>query len=247
MSTWSETASARTTVLRGGAASIARPARMDAELRTSPYATAEAVDARLTDPHLQGVVQSAKDEAQRAGYADGHREGYAHGLEVAATEARAVAQAQAQASAAAERDRDDRVRAALDVLDRLAAALQAREAVAVHEVEGVVTDLALQISAAVLTRELALSADPGRDALARALALAPHDAAVTARLHPTDAASLAGVDSFAGRPLQVVADPAVEPGGCVVDTAGRRIDAQVGPALARVAAALRASSAGVPA
>jgi flagellar assembly protein FliH len=212
---------------------------MDAELRTSPYATAEAVDSRLTDPHLQGVVQSAKDAAQRAGYAEGHREGYAHGLEVAATEARAVALAQAEAHAAAERDREARVHAALEVLDRVTTALQAREAVAVHEVEDAVTDLALQISAAVLTRELALSTDPGRDALARALALAPRDAAVTARLHPADAASLAGVDSFAGRPLHVVADPAVEPGGCVVDTAGRQIDAQVGPALARVAAVLR--------
>ena len=239
MSTWSETASPRGTVLRGGAASLARPARMDAELRTSPYATAEAVDSRLTDPHLQGVVQSAKDEAQRAGYADGHREGYAHGLEVAAAEARAVARAQAQATAATEQQRNARLQAALEVLDRVTAALQAREAVAVAEVEDAITDLALQVSAAVLTRELAVCADPGREALARALALAPRDAAVTARLHPLDATALAGIDSFAGRPLQVVADPAVEPGGCVVDTAGRQIDAQVGPALARVAAVLR--------
>ena len=42
-----------------------------------------------------------------------------------------------------------------------------------------------------------------------------------------------------GRQLVVVADPAVEPGGCVAEAAGRQVDAQVGPALARVAAVLR--------
>ena len=54
MSTWSD-APVRSTVLRGGAAALARPARMDSELRSTPYASSPVVDARLTDPHLADV------------------------------------------------------------------------------------------------------------------------------------------------------------------------------------------------
>ena len=44
---------------------------------------------------------------------------------------------------------------------------------------------------------------------------------------------------MAGRSIVLVADPDVARGGCVVDAAGRRIDAQIETALERVAAALR--------
>ena len=243
MSTWSDAApypgTARSTVLRGGAASVARPARIDAELRTSPFAASYAVDSRLTDPHLEQVVQSATEAAVERGRAEGQAAGYAAGLAMAAAEAELAAQAQAETFTTAERRRDARLQEALDVLDRLADELRSREAVALAEVEHVVVDLALQIARTVLDRELSTSADPGREALTRALALAPQDAAATARLHPADVATLAGVEDLAaGRALTVVADASVERGGCVLDTAGRSIDARVGSALARVAAVL---------
>ena len=92
----------------------------------------------------------------------------------------------------------------------------------------------------MLDRELAVSTDPGADAIARALALVPGDSPVTVRLHPDDVRVLGEVSHLAqGRELVVVADPAVERGGCVAEAAGRQVDAQVGPALARVAAVLR--------
>jgi flagellar biosynthesis/type III secretory pathway protein FliH len=92
----------------------------------------------------------------------------------------------------------------------------------------------------VLDRELADQRRPGADAIARALALAPrrrprHRAAAPRR-RPRARRPAAG---RTGRELVVVADPAVEPGGCVAEAAGRQVDAQVGPALARVAAVLR--------
>lgn len=239
MSTWSDSAH-RTTVLRGGDAVGVRPARMDAELRTSEFATSYAVDARLTDPHLQGVVDAATRRAVEQGHAEGHRAGYAAGMAVAAAEAHVAAQEAAQAITQAEAGRDAQLAAALDVLATAAEAFRQRDAVSLAEVEDVVTDLALGITRAVLDRELTLSDNPGRDAVARALTLAPQDCPATVRLHPTDAAALGPVEDLgAGRRLVVVADPSVERGGCVVDAAGRQIDAQVGPALARVAAALR--------
>jgi flagellar assembly protein FliH len=243
MSTSSEPAfsrSSRSAVLRGGDAAGARPARIDADLRTSPFTPLNAVDARLTDPHLEQVVAAAKRQAVAEGHTEGHAAGYAAGRAVADAEALVTAQAIAQQQAGAEARRQAEVAQALDVLGRAADGFRQREAVSVAEVEDVVVDLALQVARAVLDREIASSTDPGRDALARALVLAPTDCPATARLHPDDAAALGPVDDLAAaRRLVVVPDPSVERGGCVVDAAGRQIDAQVGPALARVAAALR--------
>lgn len=239
MSTWSE-APARSSVLRGGAATTARPARLDSDLRATPFASAHAVDARLTDPHLQAVVAEAGRAAAEQGHAEGYVAGYEQGRAAAAVEAAQAEQRRTAEDAAAQAAAQARLAAVLDVLDTATTALARREAVAIAEVEDVVAGLALDIARAVLDRELAVAADPGREALARALALAPDGTPAVARLHPEDAALLQDAElELSGRSLQLVADPSVEPGGCVVDTAGRRIDAQVGPALARVEAVLR--------
>ena len=239
MSTWSDGLT-RGSVLKGGEAALARSARMDAELRTSAYAPATAVDARLTDPHLQSVVDRARAAAQEAGWTEGHAEGYAAGLAAAADVARRTAEDVRAESEAAERQRDAHLSRAVELLLTAAGAFRSAEQVAVAEVEDTVVELALSVARAVLGRELAASTDPGADALARALALAPQDCPVTVRLHPDDVRTLGALSCLApGRELVVVADPAVERGGCVAEAAGRSIDAQVGPALARVAAVPR--------
>lgn len=237
MSTWSESP-ARSRVLRGGAATVARAARIDSDLRTTPFATVHAVDARLTDPHLEAVVAEATRVATERGRAEGYEHGYAAGLAKAEAEATVRAAEQAQAAAATELARDAQLQDRLAALRSATEALLRREAVAVAEVEATVVELALGLARAVLDREIRSASDPGREALTRALALAPQGAPAVARLHPDDHALL--VDALpADRQLTVLADPAVERGGCVVDTAGRRIDAQVGPALERAAAVLR--------
>jgi flagellar assembly protein FliH len=243
MSSWSEAPARptvlRSAVLRGSDAAQARPARMDAELRTSPFAAGHAVDARLTDPHLEQVVAAARQQAMEQGAAEGHRAGYAAGLAVAEAEAHVAAQQAAQAAAAGEAQRDAQLAAALVVLSDAAEAFRQREATSLAEIEHVVADLALRVARAVLDRELAVSKNPGQEALTRALALAPQDCPATIRLHPSDVAVLGDVEALAGgRRLTVVPDSSVEPGGCVVDAAGRQVDAQIGSALERVAAVL---------
>ncbi len=239
MSTWSDSGS-RGFVLKGGDAAVARSARMDAELRTSAFAPSTGVDARLTDPHLQSVVDRARRAAAATGRAEGYAEGYTAGLAAAAEVAESTA-AQVRADAeAGERQRDAHLARAVELLLTAAAAFRSCEQVAVADIEDTVVELALSIARSVLARELATSADPGADAIARALALAPDDGPVTVRLHPDDVRALGDLPQAAqGRELVVVADPAVEPGGCVAEAAGRQVDAQVGPALARVAAVLR--------
>ena len=239
MSTWSE-APWRGDVLRGGAAAAARPARMDVDLLDSPFATGTAVDARLTDPHLQQVVERARLEAVEQGRLVGHEAGYAAGRAAAERQAARLAQQHDAARRLADQQREQQAQSALDVLLAVATAFRRQEHVSVAAVEDAVVDLALSLSRAVLDRELLTAADPGRDAIARALVLAPEGVPVTVRLHPDDAALLTDVDTVtAGRPVVVVRDLSVERGGCLVEAAGRSIDAQVGPALARAAAALR--------
>jgi flagellar assembly protein FliH len=99
--------------------------------------------------------------------------------------------------------------------------------------------VAVDLAAAIVGRELEVSASPGADALARAMALVPAGSAAVARLHPSDVAVLGdGPYGDAAGKLTVIADPAVEEGGCVLEVGDCRIDAQLGPALDRVRAAL---------
>ncbi len=239
MSTWSDGLT-RGSVIKGGQAALARSARMDAELRTSAFAPVTGVDARLTDPHLQSVVDRARLAAVAAGRAEGHAEGYAEGLAAAAAEARLTAAQVRAESEAAERQRDAHLARAVELLLTAADAFRSTEQVVLADIEDTVAELALSIARTVLDRELVTSADPGADAIARALALVPDNCPVTLRLHPDDVLVLRDVSALAlSRELVVVADPGVEPGGCVAEAAGRQVDAQVGPALARVAAVLR--------
>lgn len=237
MSTWSD-APVRSSVLRGGAAVAARPARIDSDLRTSAFATAHVVDARLTDPHLQSLVDEATRAAVERGHEEGRIAGYAAGLAAAAADVR-LAETRRDADVRAQQlERDAALAGALAVLAEAATAFERRQAVALAEVEAAVVELALGLARAVLDRELAVCTDPGAEALARALALAPAAAAAIARLHPDDLDALQQVDAD-GRAVQLVGDPSVERGGCVIESAGRRVDAQIGPALERVAAVLR--------
>lgn len=203
----------RTRVLRGRAAVLARPAPLDGE-----FVDAGPLGAR----HLLDEVLA---EARAAGYADGYRRG-----EAAATAAHETAQGEWR----------HRAERALAALAGAAAGWQARQAVALTDIEDAVVEAAFDLARAVVGRELELARHPGRDALARALALAPEGVAVAARLHPDDLAALGEATDLApaGCELTLVPDPAVEPGGCLLDAGATRIDAQIGPALERVRAAL---------
>jgi len=227
-------------VLRGAAATAVRPARMDAELTASPFAVDDAVDARLVDPHLEQVVAGLAARAAAQARREGHAQGLREGRAAAAAEAAERAAQDARRREAEQAARDAEHARAVALLLAAAEELRAHEAVAVAEVEDAVVDLALHVARAVLDHELTASTDPGREAVARALALAPDGGHVVLRLHPDDAACLRGLDDLAGgRVLVVSADSSVERGGCVAETAGRRIDAQLGTALARVQEVLR--------
>ena len=80
---------ARSRVIRkdSGTALAVRPARLTADLRTSPFASTGRTDARLVDPVLEQAVEERAARAEEQGRAVGYAEGYAQGRAAAAAEA----------------------------------------------------------------------------------------------------------------------------------------------------------------
>ena len=243
MSSFSE-AVPRSIVMRGVEARTLRPARIAADLRSNPFVGIHGADPRLCDPSLEAVVAEAvvvaEEEARAAGWDAGHRAGVEAGRQEA-RERLAV-----QLEEIAERDRLERAEragqwaAALATLQQAAEALQRREGPAFAEVQQTSAVMAVQIAEALVGHHLQVGDCAARDAVERALALAPREAAAVIRLHPEDAATLPDPsDLHPGGSVTLVADESVERGGCIVEAGERRIDAQLGPALDRVRSVLR--------
>lgn len=178
---------------------------------------------RLVDPGavaplgpLPSGAQAAAEEADTSAWEAGVEAG------------RAMALAEEGAALASARRAMDRAAAALaSAAEELRAARA--EALAV-EAPGLVA-FALRVVEA-LAGELPPRLTPAR--LAEALELVPAEELPVLRLHPED------LETVGELPLdaKVLADPTVERGGCVVEVGPTRVDAQRGPALARLRAAL---------
>ena len=164
----------------------------------------------------QAVAKAAALATER-GFRDGHDAGYSAGHREGVRVARDETRAAVAALLAAARDLDQRAATDLD---------GAAQTIALA---------AIDLAESIIGRHVATSDDPGADALARALALAPAGA-VTARMHPADLALLdTSVLPPEGR-VTLVPDPRVERGGCVLEGGATTIDAQLGAALDRARA-----------
>ncbi len=225
----------RTIVLRGVATQHARPARISADLRTSPFVGGFGVDPRLVDPTLEAVVADAEERARAAGWERGRSEGLAAARQeiakqVAAHEAVHAAQMQAEQSR-----RDQELARAVAALRLSAADFDAREATVMADLDHSVATMAVQIAELLVGCHLELGKWSAREAVLRALALAPRQSVAVVRLHPDSTLELPDVSgAVPGGSVTVVADPLIEAGGCVVEAGNRTIDAQVGPALRRL-------------
>ena len=113
-----------------------------------------------------------RQEGYAAGFEEGYAAGYQHGI--GATRARTSScSANSCSASAAPPTRSPR-----------------RETTARDDIEDQVVATALQIAEVIVGHELEQPDDRGRDAIARALALAPERGHVTARLHPADLAAI---------------------------------------------------------
>ena len=223
-------------VLRGNAAA-ARPAFLDTELGRQPTLT-------LVEPIGDGGVDAPVDPEVTEGYAAGYEEGYAEGH----AEGKAVGYAEgyqrgneeaAERALEFMREREQRLSEALQALAIAARECNERQSAAIDDIEGSIVAAIFDLAETVVGRELSHTRTPGRDAVARALAMAKTHGPATARLNPDDVESIGDLADLApGRVIEIVADPAVEPGGCILEAGAQRVDAQIGTAIARAKKAL---------
>jgi flagellar assembly protein FliH len=184
-------------------------------VRRDPLDRGRAIDYATLDPCLleDGPVT---DRGYEAGYADGQRD-----AEAATREAEQHALARIDSAISALGRAADAARRAYD--DRSA------------ELEDAVPRFAFDLLEVLFGRESVLALDPGRDAIARALALDESMLPAVARVCPDDAATIGDLgDLSPSRPLTVVADSTIEPGGALVEVGSTTIDSQLSRALDRV-------------
>ncbi|WP_114590611.1 FliH/SctL family protein [Euzebya pacifica] len=171
------------------------------------------------------TLDALRDKAQQEGWQAGYDAGLVAGQQDALDRAA---------------ETEQRHRAALDALLGAVADLREREVASLEHVADQTALLALRIAEIVLEREITSAADPGRDAICRAIELVPEEGDVRIRMNPADIQAMGPVDDLLpGRGVELIADPAVTSGGCVVNVDATRIDAQIPTALGRVAEVLR--------
>lgn len=174
------------------------------------------------------LVSDAREAGFREGFDAGYTAGHTEGMQAAAFEAQ-----QAEAERAA------RLQPALQALEAAAAHFDAEQGRAFTDVEDALAAASFALLHALLGRELALATDPGPDAVARALALAPERLPVRIHLNPEDAATITDVAQLApGRDVTVVPDPSLTSGDARVEVGSSRVDAILGDAVERVRIAL---------
>ncbi|MER7002608.1 FliH/SctL family protein [Dactylosporangium sp. NPDC000555] len=205
-------------VLRDERAGTAPSARFDVDLRE-----------RETPP--PGLVARWRAEAEATGYAAGWAQGVREAREAAVA---AAAHAATEAARVAETHRLS-VERALQAIGGAADALEGRAVTAARDIEDEIVSTALAIAEAVLARELRTAAEPGREALTRALALAPSSSPVTVRLNPADRLTIGRTELVMdGRTVSIVDDPSLRPGDAVALSGATTVDARLGPALDRI-------------
>ncbi|MGY1815460.1 FliH/SctL family protein [Blastococcus sp. SYSU D00820] len=190
---------------------------------------------RLGDVYAEELTR-LREHAHREGFTAGYAEGTA-----AAAHVVAQAEAEAQLRLAEVQERwERRLVSATAALGSAVAQVEATAVPVAEEVRDTVLDAVFALVTDLLGRELASVDSAGVDALRRALTLVPADTPTVVRLHPDDLAEVPA-EALAGLPatVTVTGDPGVERAGAVAECGTRRIDAQLGTALARVRAVLR--------
>lgn len=208
-------------------------AQLGGDLRTGRWTrlgAATVLGDTVTEKLLGDLAERSQKAARTQGYAQGWGEGRRAGEARAAAEAGHAAQQQGVAEAQRQREHG----LAVQALEAAAHELRARLGEACAAVEDRAVEAALELTEAVVGREVALATDPAADAVRRVLSILPHDVRTfTVRLHPADAA---GLDPalLEGYGTTILADPGVARGDAVAETDTMVLDASIDVALGRV-------------
>lgn len=191
-------------------------------------APAFSVERALRDPRKEAAELA--ERRRDAGFDEGYTTGWA------------AAEAEVAAAIDDHRRNAQRLASGAAAFERAAEQLRNRDEVSLAQIERDMIALAVALAEEIVGRELASLDAPVREALERVAGLLPDRGVPVVRVHPDDEATAreaveADIVRWT-REVDLIADPGVEPGGCIVDVGPCRIDGQVGTALARLREAL---------
>jgi flagellar assembly protein FliH len=226
-------------VLRSGSIAAITPAMFDLiEIvadndPTGEVSVAVVVPTEVNPFDLEAAINEGFRRGYEAGHSEGLRVGRAEGYLLGHEQGR-VAGEEAGLAEAVERSLP-----VLATIDAVHDQLRDRDSLALDSITAEVIDVSIATVEAILGRELALAVSPVRDAVARALRLAPERRPVVVRTHPDDLVRTGDLERLApGRTFDIVSDPSVERGAAIVEVGQCAIDAQIAPAMQRVREAL---------
>lgn len=182
------------------------------------------------DPMLAGFNKAAKtdrtttllEQLKQQARIEGRKEGYAEGLEKGRREALRNLRADCEAHA----------RAFADELNAVMGVLQASIQQFYRNAEESLAGLALAIAARIVAREVETSPETALAIAKEAIAEVTHAESATVRLNPFQSEIVrAHADQLLAaspslKDVQIVDDPSIA-GGCVIESAGGRIDATI--------------------
>ncbi|MCZ2819172.1 FliH/SctL family protein [Modestobacter sp. VKM Ac-2977] len=201
----------------------------------SDQAATARVGLRLGEVYAEQLAR-LRAEARREGWAAGHAEGLVAAEQVVRAAEQAAEERLAEVQARWER----RLASATAAMGAAVERLDGTAAPVVDELRDSILDAVVILVGDLFGRELAVAAEPGLDALRRAMTLCPDDVPVVVRLHPDDLAEVPA-EALAQLPASVTVrgDDSVERAGAVAEAGTQRVDAQLSAALDRVREVLR--------
>ncbi|MCZ2817824.1 FliH/SctL family protein [Modestobacter sp. VKM Ac-2984] len=201
----------------------------------SDQAATARVGLRLGEVYAEQLAR-LREEARREGWTAGHAEGLVAAEQVVRAAEQAAEERLLEVQARWER----RLASATAAMGAAVERLDGTAAPVVDELRDSILDAVVILVGDLFGRELAMAAEPGLDALRRALTLCPDDVPVVVRLHPDDLAEVPA-EALAQLPASVTVrgDADVERAGAVAEAGTQRVDAQLSAALDRVREVLR--------
>lgn len=212
--------------------SSVRTSREPAELRRGAW-TRLGSDAVVGDTVTETILGGIAERSHQAARAQGYAIGWAEGRRVALARAEEEAAAVRRTAADGRARREAEHRQAMAALDAAVEQVRLRMAEAVDAVAAHAVEVALELTRAILAREVLTATDPGADALRRAIASVEPHVTATVRLHPEDRAALDPAVVKA-HDVVVVDDPSLSRGDAVAETDDTLVDATIAAALERV-------------
>ncbi|MFP4055847.1 MAG: FliH/SctL family protein [Candidatus Brocadiia bacterium] len=185
-------------------------------LAGGPVVVANGGGLEARGPREKEIERRAYQRGRAEGYEAGRGEGVAEGRQAARKELEAARQALAAATAELG---------------------EARRRFLAEAGDGVL-ELALAVARKIVCGEAAATRQVAQRVVAEAIRQAQDAAVLRVRLHPRDKEA---IDQAGGGPpgIELAADPAIQPGGCVAETDCGAIDATIDSQWEAVAAALR--------